>query len=307
MSKKTILIVGASGHLAPKLIQKFSDLQEYSCLSMFRNKSFAEVNGKINNFIVENYFDFIKHQEMLSNVDILIYVPTRGSNKEDKASAKEIWQVNYEIPIKLAEFVTKQKCKIFVSLGSLAEYEGVKQTPWNESQAINTTSEYARSKHEARKKLEVILSRSGAVHLHLRLASIFGEGEAANRIIPRLIDSSLSGEKFYLSSPGIIRNYLYDKDFVDWVRQIVEIDFQENQIINISSVKSVSNAELINLIQEITNSKIKIEPNSIILSEMDKNPIIVSAAKRLSLGLEEKYKLKSALEDLINIKTKARI
>ncbi len=102
----------------------------------------------------------------------------------------------------------------FVNAGTSSEY-GYKSEPPSETTFLEPNSHYAVTKASATLFCRYTAQREKAPVTTLRLYSVYGAYEDANRLIPALILNGLKGNLPPLVSPDTARDYVFIDDVVD--------------------------------------------------------------------------------------------
>jgi nucleoside-diphosphate-sugar epimerase len=111
----------------------------------------------------------------------------------------------------------------FVHAGSSSEY-GYKDHAPGEEEAPEPNSDYAVAKAAATMYCQLIDRESDMCAVTLRLYSIYGPWEEANRLVPRLVIEGLDGRLPALVDPDVARDFVYVEDAVDAFLLAAEAD-----------------------------------------------------------------------------------
>lgn len=103
---------------------------------------------------------------------------------------------------------------VYIHAGSSSEY-GFNCTAPKETDRVEPNSHYAVSKVSAAYTLEYYAKMHQLNTLNLRLYSIYGGWEEPDRLIPRLVEETRSGNWPPLVSPDISRDFVYVDDCID--------------------------------------------------------------------------------------------
>ena len=104
-------------------------------------------------------------------------------------------------------------CRLFVEAGSQAEY-GTVLTPISEATPCNPFSAYGKAKLEVCRRLSELSAELGIKYLHLRIFSLFGEGDHPWTLVMSSLGKMLRNEAVDLSPCTQHWDFLYVKDAV---------------------------------------------------------------------------------------------
>lgn len=128
-----------------------------------------------------------------------------------QANLAQIFQTNVLGTIQLLEACLKTGFESFIHTGSSSEY-GFKDHAPAETEVLEPNSPYAVAKASATLYCRYTAQARKANITTLRLYSVYGPYEDANRLMPTLIRHGLRGEWPPLVSPDIARDYVYVED-----------------------------------------------------------------------------------------------
>lgn len=113
--------------------------------------------------------------------------------------------------------------------------------------AAEPNDPYGATKHAAELLVEHANMTGAITTLNLRLPVVFGPGEPAQKLIPMLIEATLSGDPVHLRDPQRIRRFLYIDDAVE---AIIAAMSDSNCVgtRNVASAASCSVAEINDLV-----------------------------------------------------------
>ena len=134
---KTILITGANGTLAKKLIEKLSSDDNFQICASSRN---IEKTHRFDNVQYINNVDLIK-TDILSKVDFILNCAfPRDFKAEILAEAMEFYAA-------LVEKAVEQKVKGIINISSQDIYGTYRENPSSENDKIHPENNYALTKH----------------------------------------------------------------------------------------------------------------------------------------------------------------
>ena len=165
-------------------------------------------------------------EKLPAAIDIWIHFAWAGRGPEGRAD-KDIQAYNIGMSMAALRMAHELHAKCFVFAGSQAEYGPQKDLPIRESAGCAPVSEYGKAKlafyEFARRWIMSIPYETDDKdlmrYLHLRIFSVFGEGDREDSLISSAIRELSAGRPMELSSCRQLWNYMYVKDAA---RAIVE-------------------------------------------------------------------------------------
>ncbi len=240
--KNKILIVGGTGfigyHLAKKTIKLGWDVTSFSKNKPKNHRKIKRVKYKTGNLYKKNSLKKIDQ-----NFDYIVnlggYVDHVDKNKNLKS---------HFIGCKnLVSIFSKKKIKLFLQVGSGAEYGNTK-SPHNENSISIPNSIYGRPKFLATKFLMNKYKKYNFPCSVVRLYQVFGENQDSNRIIPFIIRSCLLNKPFPCSDGNQYRDFIDVDQVVDIFIKILKSKKTLGEIFNLGSGKIIKVKSLIKLI-----------------------------------------------------------
>ena len=206
-----ILITGANGALAGKLIKRFADLK-YSVIASTRNtNNISEKNSDVQ-YINNN--DII-NTDILKNVDLIIHCAfPRKSEPEILAEGLNFF----------ASVIAKAKemnVKSFINISSQDIYGNYREIPSVESSLVKPLNNYALTKYAC----EIIgcsyAKNSKTKLTNIRLGSLVGK-EYPERVINKIIHNALETRKISVNNDKNVFGYLDIDDAAEGIFQFVQ-------------------------------------------------------------------------------------
>ncbi len=177
--------------------------------------------------------------------------------------------------------------KAFINVATSSMY-GHTDTPMSENNPLQPDTFYAASKAGA-----MYLARAFAKQYNKPITtaipfSVFGEGEADHRFIPRVCKSLITGGKMSVA-PAPTHDWIYVKDFVDALMVLVtSIDRVRGEWVNISMGERFTNQQVINKLISLSGRTLQYEEDY--KEPANHSPLWVADNTKLkSLGWEPKY------------------
>tara|TARA_Y100000310_G_scaffold342995_1_gene448652 strand:- start:18227 stop:19165 length:939 start_codon:yes stop_codon:yes gene_type:complete len=145
----------------------------------------------------------------------------------------------------------------FIHMGSYKEYSG-SEIPFKEANALFPISSYAISKVCAEMFCKAYHQLYGLPLISLRFPTIYGPMQPDQNLIPHLIKSCLTGSQLELTKGAQKRELIYISDIIDALMNASLSKKAHGEVINIGTNKEHSLKEIVNLVLELTHSKIKV-------------------------------------------------
>ena len=160
-----------------------------------------------------------------NSADVWLHFAWAGSGSSDRADPV-IQQYNADMSMAAVRKACELGCERFVFAGSQAEYgfmqDGSLKQEYGE---VCPESEYGKAKDRVRRLAERCLAeREGCTmrYVHMRIFSVYGEGDHPYSLINSLIDGFDRGEAIELGNCTQLWNYLYISDAAEAIRLLCE-------------------------------------------------------------------------------------
>jgi len=223
-----------------------------------------------NSFVTPDYCKNIsnidEHPEVLKGVHTIIN--TIHTSVPATSFLNELYDVETNVLpfIKLLKHCEKNSVKKFIHISSGGAIYGqtIQHDELTETAATNPVSSYGITKLINEKYLILnrdIFEEGIAI---LRPSNIYGKNQQLIKpqgVIGYLINSAINNVPFTVWGDGTAnKDYLYLSDLTEAIKQVVDSDLSTLPIIyNVSSGKNYSIFELIDVIENLTNTKIKVD------------------------------------------------
>jgi UDP-glucose 4-epimerase len=250
-----ILVTGASGFIGKHLILNL--IQEHgkdSVVALTSNPIQGVNSLNHNNYLFsKNYF----LENGLENVEILIHAGAYTPKKNSDANDILLCNSN----IFTTEKILKTKLpnlKKIILLSTLDVY-GADEII-TENSHIHPGSLYGFSKLYSEKIVEYWSKENCVDFQILRIGHVYGPGEEKyQKIIPVSISKILNNKPIQIYGEGnILRSFIYIDDVVKSISSSIKCDKHEG-VINVVGAFAISIADLIELIEKISNLKFTVE------------------------------------------------
>ena len=203
----------------------------------------------------------------------------------------------------LVKIFSDKKIKLFLQIGSGAEYENIK-SPHKEHFHCNPKSIYGRPKYLATNYLIKEFKKNNFPCTVVRLYQVYGKGQDTNRIIPFIINSCLTDKIFPCSEGKQLRDFIDIDQVINAMEKILKSKKVLGEIINIGSGKPIKVRSVIERINSLVK-KGKPEFGKIAMrkEEFKKFYPDVNKAKKL-LGWKPKKNFIKSLSSTISFEKK---
>ena len=209
---KKIVVTGATSFIGGYLLDELADssCEIYALVRPnSRNKHNLEPRNNVHVIEVglEHIGDLKAH---LSNVDVCYHLAWNGTRVPERYDNK-LQKSNYEYSIETYEVMKDLGCKVFIGVGSQAEY-GFCQELIKEDTATVPNTAYGVWKLATGKKLVELGQMDGVRVIWGRIFSIYGKGDYENTLIMSSIRKMQSNEPIDMTEGTQYWNYLYVED-----------------------------------------------------------------------------------------------
>ena len=209
---KNILITGANGALAQKLIEKYNNKSQYNITASTRNIQNLKTRLAGVNYI--NNTDLIE-TEILKNIDIV--VNCAFPRTEDIKAMHEAMLFYKCLVLKSIDMGTKG----FINISSQSVYGSYRETPSYEINDLNPEDIYALTKCLI-EDIGWALAKDTPLKLtSIRLASLIGK-EYPQRVINKMIKFGYQNKKITVQNDKNIFGYLDIEDAAEGIYQFIK-------------------------------------------------------------------------------------
>lgn len=287
-----ILITGATGQIGRFLVRKMKE-NNLSFVGIDINNSQDASNSNILLADLTNTNSLNKQKSMLEDCDTVIHLASVVDSEKDvvKNGIKSI-DINIDGTLNLLEFLPKLKYFLFASTYMI--YGIPKSNPVKENHLQCPTTVYGASKLITEKFLNVY-SRQKKIDLTIfRIMGVYGlENPYAVQAIPSFIKLMSEDKNPIVFGTGLERrNHIYIDDVIDCI--LSWIKNKKVGVFNIGCIDAPTNLELISLINDKLNKKIKPVFKQLSQKQFD---FITDISK---MKTELKFKPKTKIKDGIN-------
>lgn len=301
---KTILITGATSFIGLNLLNYL--LNDYKIIAIVRsnsqkleklpvnvNLSVVELNlekyDKLPLIITENIYGFIH----------LAWNGTRGADRENI----EIQKLNYKYSISALHSAVKLNAKIFMSAGSQAEY-GLQNNIITENTVPKPVTAYGKSKLKFYEYGMEFCKNNNIKFVEPRFFSLYGAGDYEGTLIMNMLDKMLKNEPCDLTDCTQKWNFLNIKDAVAGMKILLECEQVNAGAYNFASKDTRELKSFLLEMQDITNSKSKLNFGAISHNDSGKYGINPDITKLLNTGWQPKVSFEDGIMEIIKSKVK---
>lgn len=249
---KEILVTGSSGFIGSYLVPQLLN-QNYKVFGISKRKqklfeNFISYNmdiSKIINSRLQNNFSKIIHMAALSDVDYCNLNPSK------------CYELNVNGTQKMLEIARKKDAE-FVFLSSSHVYGNSKKTPLPETESSSPLSHYAASK-----KISEILCETYSLTYGLdirvaRIFSVYGPNSSKSNLVFNIINQIIHNSQITLGNITPKRDFIFIDDVITGLLSIINSKKKGHNVYNLGTGKSTSIADLIDMVLNFSNKKMRI-------------------------------------------------
>ena len=252
MVLKQILVTGSSGFIGNYLVPQLLN-QNYKVFGISKRKqksfkNFISYNmdiNKIANSTLQNNFSKIIHMAAFSDVDYCNLNPSK------------CYEINVNGTQKMLEIARKKDAE-FIFLSSSHVYGNSKNLPFSETESSSPLSHYAASK-----KISEILCGTYALTYGLdiriaRIFSVYGPNSSKSNLVFNIINQVIHDSQITLGNIESKRDFIFIEDVITGLLNIVNSKKKGHHMYNLGTGKSTSILDLINLVLDFSNKKMRV-------------------------------------------------
>lgn len=227
-----ILVTGAPGFVGKNLVARL--LQE--------QHSVLALNSRLGN----QYGVLTEVQSF--NPDIIYHCAANRAISTSINPTKDI-QTNIEGTWNLLYALKDCDYQLFVNLGSSSEY-GCKFNAMSEEDVLVPNSYHSFAKAAQTNLVQTHGFVENKPVVTLRLFSVYGPHERSTRLIPAVVDACLNRKDLKLSSPDVVRDFVYVDDVIDVCVKIEELKKHTGQIFNVGTGRQTSIKQVVDIVSK---------------------------------------------------------
>ena len=262
ISKKKILITGATGQIGSFLIERLvKENAEIFAISRNKNKL-----REIQPFVKSQKIKFLecditneksikKNSKFLNDIDFFVHLSSGYRFDSSNSMTSDHYTIEHDLKgtIKILKEFKNLEGILFAS--SVSIYGKPEYLPVDEDCSVNPNHFYGVGKFGAEKILQSFTLKNKIPLTILRIAAVVGERDRSNQIIPICVNRSLKNETINVNEESS-RDYIHVLDLIEFL--IKAIKKNENNIFNIGSGIKISAEKIIKKIIKLSNSKSQI-------------------------------------------------
>jgi len=189
--------------------------------------------------------------------DVFVHLAWEGTNHSGRDAA-DVQQCNLRYSRQALDQAIRMGCQLFVEAGSQAEYGTQLQTITEET-PCQPFSEYGKAKLSVCQHGFEVAETKAIKYMHLRIFSLYGEGDHPWTLVMTCVDKMLKGEPVALSTCTQNWNFLYIDDAVRQISRLCQYALLSNtfvhEIFNIASKDTRPLKEFVRSIWRLCDSK----------------------------------------------------
>ena len=293
---KKIFLTGSSGFVRSFFLRNLVNSGNYSVAVLVRNPMeswrILDLLPKVK--IIEGDLDnlfYVESELVKFKPDTFVHLAWNGVLGNFRNNPSQ-WR-NVNVTAELVEMAHRLKVKVWVGIGSQAEY-GPCENKINECCATIPTTLYGVSKLSAQLISEKLCREFEIRYCWLRLFSSFGPTDSPEWLIPYLILSLKKKEKPKLTLAEQMWDYIYIEDVASAIKAVIESNSADG-VFNLGSGKSYKLRTIIEKIRDLIDPNIFLEfgevsyrPDQVMYLEAD-------ITKLKKIGWQPKFDINMAI------------
>ncbi len=257
-----ILITGATGFIGKHFISNIiNQNQGFTIRAVVRHK-IDQLPEEVEQYVLGDFMDLPNWEEAVQSCDFVVHLAAIAGvgNKKTPESEKCLELVNVQTSEALAQAAVKAGVKRFVFLSSIKVCGDTSQIPITEDHRVHCEDGYARSKYLAERKILAVADKTDMDVVIVRPPLVYGPAVKGN--FAKLI--SLANQGWPLPFGGVEnqRTLCAVDNLTDFIVTALEHPRAANEVFCVADGRSLSTIELVRLLADAQNKKIKIIPFS---------------------------------------------
>jgi nucleoside-diphosphate-sugar epimerase len=230
----------------------------------FQNKDIIVIDCQKNGNNIPNLLE----DQLLcidEGVDTIIHLAAKTSITNSVSNPYETYHNNICGTLKILDFARERKIKKFINMSTYVYGKPI-YLPIDEKHPINPHTPYNKSKVVSENLCKYYSNDYGINIVTLRPFYIYGSLSNPLSFIPSITQQIKKNGNVFLSRENTKRDFLYIDDFINLILKILDKFPEGYNLYNVGYGKSNSLEEIINIIEKMINSKIRIQYNEDIRS-----------------------------------------
>lgn len=309
-----ILITGAASFLGRHLVEYFHKKGDEVLALVRENARGIKHLLKYSDNFKLIVLDMRDIERLNEDFDICIHLAWGGIGKIGRMD-KNIQNENIENTISLMKACKRNGGRRMLFAGSQAEYgqtledisanfgeefDVLKLPLQDENFPTNPKSRYGRAKLFLKTELKELGDLLGIQYVHMRIFSVFGEGDHKTSLISSCLNNFLNNEDIYIGECMQSWNYIYIRDLCEAVDLLTKHELRGEYVFNIAGDENRILMDYVKNIKKILKSK-----SNIIIEKRKASgegiPFLNPSIKRLKhLGFKEVYGFERGIEDMVS-------
>ena len=281
---KKILVTGSSGFIGTQLLSKLSKDNKYKIIKM--DRSFGDITNTAT-------WNNVPKCEIVIHLAGKTFVPDSWKNPEIFINT------NVAGTHLVLNYCRKNNSKLIYLSSYL--YGNTKKIPIDENEPVKTTNPYMLSKNISEDLCDFYSKNYGVNVLILRPFNVYGPNQKEHFLIPSIIKQVNLEKEIKVKDLKPKRDFIYVKDLIEAIIKTIELKMNF-EIINIASGISYSVSEVIEEIQKVKGTNLKVTSTEEIRNdEIMDTKANINKAKKL-LNWSPQWSFKKAIKDIYESK-----
>lgn len=301
------LVTGCAGFIGSQLCEKLlSEKFEVIGVDVLTDYYDPEIKkNNLKNLINSSGFTFIQSDlmavdftELAKEVDFVFHLAAQPGVRGSWGDKFSTYVTNNILTTQrlLEAFKNSPKLQKFVYASSSSIYGQIKEETVNEEHKTAPHSPYGATKLAGENLCFLYNANYGTPVVSLRLFTVYGPRQRPDMAFTRLIYAAISGRKFPLFGDGQQeRDFTHVLDVVEGMRLAAK-NADARGVFNIGGGRVVSMNQVIEIVQGITASKIKIDSKQQERGDVRRTSADISKSRKI-LGFEPKYDIETGLRE----------
>lgn len=297
-----ILITGANGLVGKNLIEDIASTSNKVIATAPDTKKLKTFlnNNNLSNVEVEqlNVLDPQICDSIIKDVDIVVHLAAILYVPLSLEKPKKFIEVNYIGTLNVLEAMRKNKVNKIIFPSTQDIYGNNINSKEDNIKNISPLSIYSLSKLMCEDTIKIYSKIYGINYIIFRASHLYGKYQDKG-LLPLLLNRVKKNDVVEIGD-DVKRDFLNAKDFVDAI--IMTMNHKKDDVFNIGSGTSTSIKEVINIIAQSLNKKVKIVTNEALFREpaIERWNELANASKLKKLGWKPQHNLKAWIKDNIH-------